>query len=85
MVQDSVIVAQTHLDSYSKKSNDVKILDRLRYVNCALEDLTLSEKNFEYYDAIVMSEVIEHVDNVEMFINNASKLLKVFFFINQKY
>ena len=81
MVQDNVIVAQTHLNSYSKKANDSKILDRLRYVNCALEDLTLSETNFEYYDAIVMSEVIEHVDNVETFLNNASKLLKVIFFI----
>jgi 2-polyprenyl-3-methyl-5-hydroxy-6-metoxy-1,4-benzoquinol methylase len=43
----------------------------------ALEDLTLSEQNFEYFDAIVMSEVVEHVNNVDIFISNAAKLLKV--------
>ena len=36
MVEENVIVAQTHLDLYSNKSNDAKILNRIRYVNCML-------------------------------------------------
>jgi hypothetical protein len=34
MVKENVIVAQTHLDAYIDKTNDAKLLNRIKYVNC---------------------------------------------------
>lgn len=41
-----------------------------------LEDLADVEDNQEYFDAVVMSEVVEHVSNLDGFLSNSTRLLK---------
>ena len=60
-----------------KTNNSLKFYDRLNYLNCTLEDLTAIEDNKCFFDAIVMSEVVEHVTNLSEFIKNSTELLKV--------
>jgi 2-polyprenyl-3-methyl-5-hydroxy-6-metoxy-1,4-benzoquinol methylase len=43
----------------------------------SIEELAAAEDNKNHFDAIVMSEVVEHVNNLEDFLFNATKLLKV--------
>ena len=78
--KENVIAAQLRAQSEIEKSNgQLKFYDRLRYINCALEDLTVVEENNNYFDAIVMSEVVEHVNNLHQFLSGSTKLLKVSF------
>lgn len=42
-----------------------------------LEELCENFEHQEKYDGIIASEVLEHVNNVESFIGNIHKLLKV--------
>jgi len=42
-----------------------------------LEELCDNVEQIEKYDGIIASEVIEHINNVDNFIGNISKLLKV--------
>ena len=44
----------------------------------SLEDLSSIEDNKDYFDAIIMSEVVEHVNNLSDFLANSANLLKVF-------
>jgi 2-polyprenyl-3-methyl-5-hydroxy-6-metoxy-1,4-benzoquinol methylase len=57
--------------------NNSRCYDRLRYINCAVEELTNVEENWNYFDGVIMSEVVEHVNNLEEFMKNSLKLLKV--------
>jgi 2-polyprenyl-3-methyl-5-hydroxy-6-metoxy-1,4-benzoquinol methylase len=43
----------------------------------SLEELCENPEEKEKYDAIIASEVIEHIKDVDNFIGNISKLLKV--------
>lgn len=45
---------------------DSSISERLRYVNTSIEEHC--ENTFEKYDAVVASEILEHVDNRELFL-----------------
>lgn len=42
-----------------------------------LEELCENVKYLEKYDAIIASEVIEHINDVDSFIGNIGRLLKV--------
>jgi 2-polyprenyl-3-methyl-5-hydroxy-6-metoxy-1,4-benzoquinol methylase len=42
-----------------------------------VEELCENVEEIEKYDAIIASEVIEHINDVDSFIENLSKLLKV--------
>lgn len=42
-----------------------------------LEELCENIEHIEKYDAIIASEVIEHINDVDSFIGNIAKLLKV--------
>ena len=44
----------------------------INYVNASPEKL----KNFETYDVILNLEIVEHVDNVSLYIKSCQKLLK---------
>ena len=61
--KDNIEVAKLH----SKKMN----LD-IKYICCAPENLNIKNE----FDVILNLEVIEHVSNVNMFINNCSGLIK---------
>ncbi|XP_056422142.1 ubiquinone biosynthesis O-methyltransferase, mitochondrial isoform X2 [Hyla sarda] len=56
------------------KSFDPVLDKRIQYKNCSLEDIV--EDNMEGFDAVVASEVVEHVNDVEAFIQSCFKVLK---------
>jgi len=64
---DNIEVARDHA------AND-KSLESLKYLNTSIEDH--ADEVGEYYDAVVASEVIEHVDNQEMFVSKCSSVCK---------
>ncbi|CAF0797980.1 unnamed protein product [Brachionus calyciflorus] len=76
--KENIIAAQMRVQSQQEKLGveNCKFYDRLRYINCTVEDLVAVEENFNYFDAIVCSEVVEHVNNLNEFISNSVKLLK---------
>jgi 2-polyprenyl-6-hydroxyphenyl methylase/3-demethylubiquinone-9 3-methyltransferase len=61
--KDNIEVAKLH----SKKMNF-----NIKYINCSPENLTLKNE----FDVILNMEVIEHVQDVNLFIKNCSKLIK---------
>ncbi|KAF2352740.1 Ubiquinone biosynthesis O-methyltransferase [Trinorchestia longiramus] len=67
--RESIEVAECHAQK------DLKLQDRLQYVCGDLEVFSQVSEN-QNYDAVVASEVIEHVDSVESFINFCSKCIK---------
>lgn len=79
--KENIISAKLRVESELKKSkNTLKFYDRLNYLNCTIEELAAIEDNSNYFDAVVMSEVVEHVNNLPDFLFNGSKLLKVISF-----
>lgn len=66
---ENIKIAQHH------KSFDPVLDKRIQYRVCSLEE-TLNE-NAECFDAVVASEVVEHVNNLEMFIQCCYQVLKV--------
>ena len=64
---DNIEVARDHA------AND-QSLESLKYLNTSIEDH--ADEVGEYYDAVVASEVIEHVDNQEMFVSKCSSVCK---------
>ena len=76
--KENIICAKIRVQSeLNKSNNNLKFYDRLNYLNCSVEDLAAIEDNSGFFDAIVMSEVIEHVANIKDFVYNSTKLLKV--------
>jgi 2-polyprenyl-6-hydroxyphenyl methylase/3-demethylubiquinone-9 3-methyltransferase len=64
----------------SKENIDISSLQAKKYnldinfINTTSE--LLATKNAAYYDVVLALEIIEHVDNIDMFIQNLSKLTK---------
>lgn len=79
--KENIIAAQLRVQDQQDQIGveNCKFYDRLRYIHCTVEDLTAVEENFDYFDAIVCSEVVEHVNNLPEFLSNSAKLLKVNF------
>lgn len=77
-LKENIICAQmrTQLEMERSKGRAAAYLDRLRYINCTIEDLASVEENNNYFDGVVMSEVVEHVANLNDFMANSIKLLK---------
>lgn len=69
MVEDNIRTAQVHLEQ------DPAIIDRVKYIQAAIEDLVGSEEG--KFDAVVASEVVEHVSDLSSFVSSCSLLLKV--------
>ncbi|XP_051016844.1 ubiquinone biosynthesis O-methyltransferase, mitochondrial [Acomys russatus] len=67
-VDENIKIAQHH------KSFDPVLDERIEYKVCSLED-TVSE-NAEGFDAVVASEVVEHVVNLDMFVQCCYRVLK---------
>lgn len=57
------------------KSFDPVLEQRVQYRACSLEDIV--EHSEEGFDAVVASEVVEHVNDVEAFIHSCFQVLKV--------
>uniref|UniRef100_A0A8C5QZU3 Ubiquinone biosynthesis O-methyltransferase, mitochondrial n=1 Tax=Leptobrachium leishanense TaxID=445787 RepID=A0A8C5QZU3_9ANUR len=67
-LEENIKTAELH------KSYDPSLDHVIQYRSCALEDLV--EENGECFDAVVASEVLEHVTDKEAFIQNCFHLLK---------
>ena len=59
----NIEIAKLHADEMNLKIN---------YIHCAPEEL----KNIKKFDVVLNMEVVEHVSNIELFIENCSKLIK---------
>ena len=56
--------------------NDRSIGDNLKYESVSIEDLSTRDQMKQHFDGIIASEVLEHVDNVELFLSSGLKCLK---------
>lgn len=66
--KENIEIASEHAD------NDPEIKDNVRYVCSTIEDFA-NEDPEKQFDAVVASEVIEHVENQALFIQTCSSLL----------
>lgn len=69
-VFESINQAQLHAQT------DPDLKERLKYRNCNIEDLSSQPEHQESYDALVASEVLEHIEDVEQFLVHCTKVLK---------
>lgn len=69
-VFESINQAQLH------SQNDPSVEGRLKFKNCNIEDLSSLPEHTEAYDALIASEVVEHIEDVEQFLVHCSKVIK---------
>lgn len=69
-VFESINQAQIH------SQTDLELKDRLRYRNCNIEDLSSQAEHINTYDALVASEVLEHIEDVESFLQHCTKVIR---------
>lgn len=67
--EDNIKTAQAHL------RQDPSIVCRVKYIYSTVEDLVITEEN--KFDALVASEIVEHVADVNVFVECCCKLVKV--------
>ncbi|XP_048880179.1 ubiquinone biosynthesis O-methyltransferase, mitochondrial [Brienomyrus brachyistius] len=67
-VEDNVRIAELH------SSSDPALRERLQYRACTIEELSSEER--EAFDAIVASELVEHLLDVDVFIQCCHQVLK---------
>lgn len=68
-VEDSINTARVHT------SHDLELHGRVRYRACTLEELSAEEAGS--FDAVVASEVVEHLADLETFAFCCNHMLKV--------
>ncbi|XP_067874813.1 ubiquinone biosynthesis O-methyltransferase, mitochondrial [Heterodontus francisci] len=67
-LEDNIRTAEIH------KSFDPVLQDQVQYTACSLEEMAMEATGM--FDAVVASEVVEHVSDVETFIRYAAQVLK---------
>ncbi|XP_078068754.1 ubiquinone biosynthesis O-methyltransferase, mitochondrial [Mustelus asterias] len=67
-LEDNITTAEMH------KSFDPVLQEQVQYTACSLEDMATEATGM--FDAVIASEVVEHVGDVEMFIRYAVQMLK---------
>lgn len=70
--EDVITAAKDHLDLYSDK----ELKNRISYRNESLENHLTNHTN--KYDAVIVSEVLEHVNDKQAFLSACVNTLKVF-------
>lgn len=73
--KENIQTAQVRVHSEYERTGQ-SYCKRLSYLNCTVEELASVEDNAGYFDAVVMSEVVEHVNNVGGFVESSVNLLK---------
>ncbi|KAK0052567.1 ubiquinone biosynthesis O-methyltransferase mitochondrial [Biomphalaria pfeifferi] len=66
--EENIKIAQAHL------IHDPKIRDRVKYIQSTVEDI--AETQAGKFDAVVASEVLEHVSETQTFVSSACKLVR---------
>ncbi|XP_054897899.1 ubiquinone biosynthesis O-methyltransferase, mitochondrial [Poeciliopsis prolifica] len=69
-VEDSVRIARLHA------AHDPDLRDRVSYRACTLEELSDEEQGVTQFDAVVASEVVEHLADLDTFAICCSRILK---------
>lgn len=69
-VFESINQAQIH------SQLDPKLEGKLKYRNCNIEDLSSQQEHIEAYDGLIASEVLEHIQDVEGFLQHCTKVIK---------
>ncbi len=69
--QNSIDIAQGHLDEYSPE-----LKPNLEYQLTTIENFLKFPKNLEKFDIVTSMEVIEHVDDLDCFLKSAAQSLK---------
>ncbi|XP_072355690.1 ubiquinone biosynthesis O-methyltransferase, mitochondrial [Scyliorhinus torazame] len=67
-LKDNITTAEMH------KSFDPALQEQVQYTACSLEEMAVEATGM--FDAVVASEVVEHVGDVETFIRYAAQMLK---------
>ena len=71
--EENIKIAQAHL------IHDQSIKDRVKYVNTTVEEIAQTQAG--KFDAVVASEVLEHVADANMLVTSACQLARVRFFL----
>lgn len=66
--EDNVKIAQAHI------AHDPAVARNIKYIHASVEDLLCTEE--EAFDAVVASEVVEHVADKSAFVESCCKLVK---------
>ena len=67
--EENIKMAQAHI------VHDGTLRSNIKYIKSTAEDMSCSEAGT--FDAVVASEVVEHVADIHLFISACSKLVKV--------
>ena len=70
-VSSNVDIAQKHLKECSSN-----LTSNLKYICSTIEDFSSESQNKISFDGVVASEVLEHVDDVSLFITSVKEVLK---------
>lgn len=70
-IQQNIDISQRHLNESSPD-----IMSSVSYVRSKIEEFSSDTTNHSKYDAIIASEVLEHVDDVELFLKSSVDVLK---------
>lgn len=68
------IKSNYYLGLETSLTEDIKINDKASVINNNLEEI--SKELYEFFDVVVIFQVLEHIQNPKTFINNALKVLK---------
>lgn len=69
--QSSIQAAEEHRDWFSSS-----LSENLNYKMTSIEDFVVNESHHNQFDAVVASEVLEHVQDLDLFIKCCEKLIK---------
>lgn len=69
-IQNNINIAINH------SINDKQLSHKIVYECVTIEELSQRSENIESFDGVIASEVIEHIDNIELFLTSSLKCLK---------
>ncbi|XP_053203186.1 ubiquinone biosynthesis O-methyltransferase, mitochondrial-like [Panonychus citri] len=67
----SIQAAEEHRDWFSPG-----LSSNLNYINTSIEDFTSDTSNHGKFDSVIASEVLEHVEDIDLFIKSCGHLIK---------
>lgn len=70
-VPENIDISLRHM-----RESSPELSDRLDYVCTSIENYAKEEKNIASFDGLVASEVLEHVEDVDLFLESGHKLIK---------
>jgi polyprenyldihydroxybenzoate methyltransferase/3-demethylubiquinol 3-O-methyltransferase len=69
-VVENIAMADSH------RMGDKGVADNLKYECVSIEEFAMRDQMAESFDGVIASEVVEHVDDIELFVSSGAKCLK---------